>query len=85
VTEKRPSILRQIAELRREALDREQSYPRLVAKREMRQAEADYRLQSLWAAVTTLEWCARNADLIHRVADAIRAESAGPTGEPGAP
>lgn len=72
----RPSILRQIAELRREALHREQTYPRLVAKREMRQAEADYQLENIWAAVATLEWCARNADLIRRVAAEIEAEQA---------
>jgi len=76
----RPSILRQIAELRREAMLREQTYPRLVAKREMRQAEAEYQLESIWAAVATLEWCARHADLIHRVAAEIEAEAADPAG-----
>ena len=81
----RPSILRQIAELRREALDREKTYPRRVARREMRQAEAEYQLESIWAAVATLEWCARNADLIHRVAAEIEAEAAGQTGKPRAP
>ncbi|TPQ53055.1 hypothetical protein C2U72_00070 [Prosthecomicrobium hirschii] len=81
----RPSILHQIAELRREAMLREKTYPRLVAKHEMRQAEADYQLEGIWAAVATLEWCARNADLIRRVADEIRAEAADQTGELGVP
>jgi len=73
VAENRPSILHQIAELRREAMLREKTYPRLVAKREMRQAEADYQLEGIWAAVATLEWCARNADLIRRVAAELNA------------
>lgn len=74
----RPSLLRQIAELRREAMWRERTYPTLVSRREMRKGEADYQLESLWAAVATLEWCHRNADLLRRVAAEAKAAAQTP-------
>lgn len=61
------SLSRQLAELRRERRMRDQVYPRLVAKREMKQAEADYLNESLDAAIATLEWLERHRELVLRV------------------
>lgn len=63
----RVALSRQIAELKAERVMRDRVFPRLVAKREMKQAAADYRNESLDAAIATLEWLHRNEDLVRRV------------------
>ena len=72
----RPSLSRQIAEIRRELVERERVYPRLVASGKLRRSVADYQTESLAAALDTLEWCQRNAEVIRRVASLTKAEQA---------
>lgn len=71
------SLSRQLAELRRERRMRDTVYPRLVARREMKQAEADYLNESLDAAIATLEWLERHREVVLRVRDELAA-TAGP-------
>jgi hypothetical protein len=54
------SLDRQIAELRRELAMRQDEYPRQVARRALREGEAEYRIESLTAAIATLEWLRDN-------------------------
>lgn len=61
------SLSRQLAELRRERRMRDQVYPNRVARREMKQAEADYLNESLDAAIATLEWLEAHRDVVLRV------------------
>lgn len=63
----RVSLTRQIGELKAERLMRERVFPRRVAKGEMKQAAADYRNESLDAAIATLEWVRDHEATIRRV------------------
>lgn len=49
-------IAQQIAELRRELAMRSQVYPGLIAKKKMRQGEADLHVARMSAALRSLEW-----------------------------
>jgi hypothetical protein len=60
------SLSRQIAELRRERRMRDEAYPRLVASKKMKAEEADYLIESLEAAIDTLEWLERNREVVLR-------------------
>jgi hypothetical protein len=56
----RVSLDRQVAELIRLLDVCEADYARKVAKRELREGEAEYRLTSHRAAIDTLEWLRQN-------------------------
>lgn len=60
-----PTILEQIAEVKRELALRKNVYPAFVARGKMDQAEADQHLTRLSAACTSLEFLRDNRDLIH--------------------
>lgn len=49
-------ISQQIAEVQRELAMRSQVYPGLVAKKKMRQGEADLHFARMTAALKSLEW-----------------------------
>lgn len=72
----RPSLGRQIAEVRAEIAMRGQVFARQVAARKMTQSEADYRIETMTAVLDTLLWCQRHADVIRRVAVEMKAETA---------
>jgi hypothetical protein len=50
------SLSQQIEEVERELRLRSEAYPRWVATRKMRQAEADYHVARMLAVKATLEW-----------------------------
>ena len=63
-------LAQQISELLREQQMRARVYPRLIAKGDMRQAEADECNTRLDAAIATLRWLQDNEPVIkHRLAD----------------
>jgi hypothetical protein len=64
-------IGRQIALLVEEQGAFERRLRDLVARRQMRKAEADYLVESFVAAITTLEWVRDHAATIKRVHAAI--------------
>lgn len=60
------SLAQQIDELRRELLERQRVYPRLIAARKLRQAIADYQVARLQAALDTLLWLQRHEATVRR-------------------
>lgn len=58
------SINAQIEEVEREIEKRRQVYPRLVAKREMRQSVADMHIERMIAVLATLRWLQENEGAI---------------------
>lgn len=70
----RPSLGRQIAEVRAEIRMRRDVFARQVAARKMKQSEADYRIETMEAVLDTLLWCERHADVIRRVVTEVKAE-----------
>jgi hypothetical protein len=64
----RASLARQIAELRRVRKDTATALGRAVGRREIKRAAADYQLDSLDAAIATLEWLQRHEA---RIRDAL--------------
>lgn len=71
------TLERQVAELRALLREREPEMRRKVAKREMRQAEAEYRLETLLAAIDTMEWLLVNRQaVVAAYADALAAVKA---------
>lgn len=54
----------QISEIKRELSMRAAVYPGLVAKKKMRQGEADLHVARMTAALKSLEWLAVNEEII---------------------
>lgn len=63
-TPKRYSLKAQIAEVERELAKRADVYPRQVASRSMRQAEADMQIAIMKRVLATLQWLDKNEDAI---------------------
>jgi cbb3-type cytochrome oxidase cytochrome c subunit len=61
---RRVSLTSQIAEVQRELKMRADVYPRQVAARRMRQAEADLHVAHMRAVLATLKWLQANEDAI---------------------
>lgn len=57
-------LLHQIEELERELVFRRDVYPRQVARKKMRQGEADQHMARMTAALHTLMWLQRNEEKI---------------------
>jgi hypothetical protein len=71
------NLAQQIREVERELRQRRSSYPRLVDRGTMRQAEAGYAMRAMEAALRTLRWLETNEIVIRRVFDGrIGAEEA---------
>lgn len=67
------SLTRQIAAVKGESLNMARRMRTAVGRREMNQGEADYLIESLEAAITTLEWLAAHEDVVRRVHEEARA------------
>lgn len=70
------SLDQQIAEIDRELRMRDEVYPGLVARRKLRQAEADLHVARLRAVRDTLAWVRENEDTIKRVHAELHAAAA---------
>lgn len=64
MAERRVSLASQLAEVARELKKRGEVYPRLVATRQMRQAEADLHVAHMQAVLATLKWLQANETAI---------------------
>jgi hypothetical protein len=58
------SLAQQVEEIDRELERRKHDYPRLISRKKLRQSEADYQTERLWAARATLEWLQEHEDYV---------------------